>query len=411
MSVRDTVGGKLMRFLDRLKNVGPGAIVAAAIVGPGTVTTASQVGAQFGFILIWAVLFSAIATMFLQEMVTRLGIVSRKDLGTAFREQFDHPILKFLTIILVIAAIGIGNAAYETGNITGGAIGLATITEIPIQVWGLIIGVSSGLLLWFGTYKVIEKVFVVFIALMSLSFLITAIVVKPDLGAIFQGSFIPTIPNGGVILVISLLGTTIVPYTLFLQSSTVQERWKTKDGIKESRFDIISSLIVVGIITASIIITAAMAFPLGTIIENPVDMANQLEPLLGSWAKYVFSLGIFAAGITSAMTAPLGAAYAISGVLGWERDLKSAKFRFIWLTIILVGVIFTSLGYRPIQIIVFAQYANGLILPIIVLFLLFVMNNKRMLGENVNKLWINIPGWIIFAITVVLALLSFGILD
>ncbi|HLR68369.1 MAG TPA: Nramp family divalent metal transporter [Virgibacillus sp.] len=398
------------KLLGRLKNLGPGAVVAAAIVGPGTVTTASQVGAQFGFTLIWTLIFSIVATMFLQEMVTRLGIVSRKDLGTAFREQFENPILKILTIILIVSAIGIGNAAYETGNIVGGAIGLSTITGMPVQAWGMIIGVSAGLLLWFGSYKMLEKVFVGLIGLMSFSFLITAIVVKPDLGAIFKGAFIPTIPDGGIILIISLIGTTIVPYTLFLQSSIVQERWKSKEGISESRFDIITSLIVVGIMASSIIITAAMAFPLGTQLDNPTEMANQLEPLLGSWAKYVFSIGIFAAGTTSAMTAPLGAAYAITGVLGWERNLKSIKFRVIWMIIILVGIFFTGLGYSPIQIIVFSQYANGLILPIIVLFLLFVMNNRRTLGDNVNKLWINIVGWVIFAITLALALLSFDIL-
>ncbi|MFD1386293.1 Nramp family divalent metal transporter [Oceanobacillus sp. FSL W7-1293] len=400
----------MKKILLRLKNVGPGAIVAAAIIGPGTITTASQVGAQFGFILIWSLLFSVIATMVLQEMATRLGIVTRKDLGTAFREQFENPLLRMLTIILVVAAIGVGNAAYETGNIVGGAIGLTTLTGFPIQTWGVIIGISAGVLLWFGTYKILEKVFIVLIGLMVLSFLITAIVVKPDLSAIFEGAFIPAIPDGSIILVISLIGTTIVPYTLFLQSATVQERWKDKSGIGESRFDIVTSLIVVGIVTASIVITAAMAFPLGTTIDNPAEMAIQLEPLLGSWAKYVFSIGIFAAGVTSTMTAPLGAAYAITGVFGWDRNLKSMKFRAVWMVIILIGVIFSGLGYSPIEIIVFSQYANGLILPVIVLFLLFVMNNRRMLGENVNKLWINIAGWVVFAITVLLALLSFNII-
>lgn len=169
----------MKKILLRLKNVGPGAIVAAAIIGPGTITTASRVGAQFGFILIWSLLFSVIATMVLQEMATRLGIVTRKDLGTAFREQFENPLLRMLTIILVVAAIGVGNAAYETGNIVGGAIGLTTLTGFPIQTWGVIIGISAGVLLWFGTYKILEKVFVVLIGLMVLSFLITAIVVKP----------------------------------------------------------------------------------------------------------------------------------------------------------------------------------------------------------------------------------------
>lgn len=396
-------------FFKKLKNIGPGAIVAAAIVGPGTVTTATSTGASFGFVLIWALLFSVIATMVLQEMVTRLGIISRKDLGTAFREQFRNPLLKYLTIFLVIAAIGIGNAAYEAGNLVGGAIGLATITDIPIPIYSIIIGGVAALLLWIGSYKMLEKVFVGLIILMSISFLATAIVVQPDISKLLKGAFIPTIPDGSIILVISLIGTTIVPYTLFLQSSTVQERWDDK-MLSQSRFDIIFSLIVVGIISTSIVITAAVAFSGGAVIENPAQMAIQLEPLLGSWAKYIFSFGIFAAGITSAITAPLAAAYAICGVLGWKADFKSNRFRAIWVIIILTGIIFSGFGYSPIEIIVFAQYANGLILPVIVLFLMFVMNNKKMLGENVNKKWLNVAGCIIFVVTLLLALQSFGLL-
>lgn len=398
-------------FFTKLKNIGPGAIVAAAIVGPGTITAASQAGAGFGATLIWALVFSVLATMFLQEMSTRLGIMTRKDLGTAFREQFDNPILKFIAVAIVIAAIGIGNAAYETGNIVGGASGIAIITGTPIRLWGIVLGVGIGLLLWFGNYKVIEKFFVIMVLIISLSFLITAIVIKPDLGSIFSGAFIPKIPNGSIMFVISLIGTTIVPYTLFLQSATVQERWKGKEGISEGRFDIIFSMIVVGIISIAIVVSAAVAFPLGTNIDDPSDMAQQLQPLLGSWAKYVFAIGIFGAGATSVMSASLAAAYAISGALGWGLNLKSLKFRAIWMIIILAGVIFSGVGYSPTEIIVFAQYANGLILPIIVLFMIFVMSNRRRLGEYVNKTWMNVVAWVVFAITVLLALQSFGVLD
>ncbi|WP_010531690.1 Nramp family divalent metal transporter [Lentibacillus jeotgali] len=397
-------------FFERLRSLGPGTLVAASIVGPGTVTTASATGAEFGYVLIWALVFSIIATMILQEMVTRLGIVSRKELGTVMRDQFSHPILRGATVILIIAAILIGNAAYETGNITGGAIGLTTITGIPVPAWSIIIGAVAALLLWTGNYKVIEKAFITLILIMSFCFVLTAIVVQPDMSAVFEGTFIPTIPDGAGLLVISLIGTTIVPYTLFLQASTVQERWKGKDSIKDGRFDVIASMVICGVISISILLTAAASFPVGTALDNPAKMAVQLEPLLGSWAKYVFSIGIFAAGISSSMTAALAAAYATSGALGWERNLKSIRFRMIWMAIILIGVTFASLGYEPIQVILFSQYANGLILPVIVLLLMFVMNNRKLLGEHVNRTWTNVIGWLIFAITILLALQSFGIL-
>ncbi|MCP3032529.1 Nramp family divalent metal transporter [Halobacillus sp. A1] len=396
-------------FKRRLKNVGPGAIVAAAIVGPGTVTTSSNVGAQFGYALIWALIFSVIATMFLQEMVTRLGVITRKDLSTILREQFSHPVLKWLTILLIISAIVIGSAAYEAGNIVGGAIGLSSITGLSNRTVAIIIGLTAGVLLWIGKYKIIERVFVGLILTMTLSFVITAIVIQPDLSAIVTQGLVPTVSADNVIFIISLIGTTIVPYTLFLQSSVVQERFKGEDDLIDSRFDVVTTISICGIISVAIIITAAVAFPSGTEIDDPSVMADQLRPLLGSWAEYVFAVGIFAAGISSAITAPLASAYATAGALKWEKNLRSAKFRLVWIVVLLVGVIFATLDYDPIQLIVFAQYANGLILPVIVLFLMFAMNNRNTLKDHVNPLWVNIVGALIFLITVTLSLISFGI--
>lgn len=400
---------KKSKFKRRLKNVGPGAIVAAAIVGPGTVTTASNVGAQFGYALIWALIFSVIATMFLQEMVTRLGVITRKDLSTILREQFSHPVLKWLTILLIISAIVIGSAAYEAGNIVGGAIGLSAFTRLSTETVAIIIGLIAGFLLWIGKYKIIERVFIGLILMMTLSFVITAIVIQPDLSAVITEGLVPKVSGGNILFVISLIGTTIVPYTLFLQSSVVQERFKGEEDLTDSRFDVVTTITICGIISVAIIITAAVAFPLGTEIQNPSVMADQLKPLLGSWAKYVFAVGIFAAGISSAMTAPLASAYATAGALGWDRNLRSTKFRLVWIGVLLVGVIFASLGYDPIQLIVFAQYANGLILPFIVLFLMLAMNNRDTLKNHVNPLWVNIVGGLIFLITVTLSLISFGI--
>ncbi|MGP4062489.1 Nramp family divalent metal transporter [Halobacillus sp. H74] len=397
------------KFKRRLKNVGPGAIVAAAIIGPGTVTTASNVGAQFGYALIWALIFSVIATMFLQEMVTRLGVITRKDLSTILREQFSHPIMKWLTILLIISAIVIGSSAYEAGNIVGGAIGMAALTGLSTESLAIIIGLIAGVLLWVGKYKIIERVFIGLILTMTFSFVITAIVIQPDLSAIITQGLVPKVSAGNVLFIISLIGTTIVPYTLFLQSSVVQERFKGEEELQDSRFDVVTTISICGIISVAIIITAAVAFPSGTEIENPSAMADQLEPLLGSWAKYVFAAGIFAAGISSAMTAPLASAYATAGALKWDRNLRSAKFRLVWIGVLLVGIIFASLGYDPIQLIVFAQYANGLILPVIVLFLMFAMNNRDNLQNHVNSLWVNIVGGLIFLITVTLSLISFGI--
>lgn len=203
-----------MSIIQRLKAVGPGAMVAAAFIGPGTVTTASVTGAAFGYALLWTIAFSIIATIVLQEMSARLGLVSGEGLGEALRERFDNQLVEYASIILVVGAIGVGTAAYEAGNILGGAAGLATITGIGSTTWGVVIGLVAGALLFTGRYKLIERALVGLVILMSLSFVASAILIGPDLGAIASG-FVIGIPSGSLYLITGLIGTTIVGYNLF----------------------------------------------------------------------------------------------------------------------------------------------------------------------------------------------------
>ncbi|ELY60978.1 natural resistance-associated macrophage protein [Natronococcus amylolyticus DSM 10524] len=388
-----------MGIVDRLKAIGPGALVAAAFVGPGTVTTASVIGAEYAYVLVWTIAFSILATMVLQEMSARLGLISREGLGEALRDEFSNPLAKWASVLLVVSAIGIGTAAFQTGNIVGGAAGLATITGVSENVWGPLIGIVAGALLWSGNYKLIERVFIGLVAVMGGAFLLNAIMVRPDLGAL-AGGLVPTIPEGSAYLIAGLVGTTVVGYNLFLHASTVQERWDGPDDLAECRTDTIGMIVVGGLITTAIVVTAAAVFPEGTTIADVGEMADQLEPVFGGYALTFFAIGLFAAGFTSAMSAPLAGAYATAGALGWERDLKSTRFRAIWVTILSVGVVFSAVGFDPVQVIVFAQVANGLLLPIIALFLIYAMNNEALLGEYTNSTLQNILGGLVTLVVV-----------
>ena len=391
-----------MNFLERLKQIGPGAMVAAAFIGPGTVTTATVTGADHGYVLLWAVAFSIIATMILQEFSARLGIVSGEGLGEALRKEFDSPIIKGIAIFLVVGAIGVGAAAFETGNIVGGAMGLQTITGVSEQIWGPIIGLVALAILWTGKYKIVERVLIGLVALMSISFIITAIVVRPDLGDIFAGLFTFSMPEGeGLTLVIALIGTTVVPYNLFLHASSVQDKWKGEEHLGAARFDTIFSIIIGGLITLAIVITSsAVIHGTGMEVADAGDMAIQLEPTLGRWAKWFFAIGLFGAGFSSAATAPLAGAYATAGALGWPRDLTGTKFRIVLLIILIIGVVGAGLGLDPVQLIIFAQAVNGILLPISAVFLWYVMNNEEKLGEHTNGIIANILGGVVVIITV-----------
>jgi Mn2+/Fe2+ NRAMP family transporter len=374
------------------KNIGPGPLVAAAFIGPGTVTVCTLAGINFGFALLWAMVLSIVATIVLQEMAARLGIISQKGLSEVIRSQISNPLIRTLAIILILSAIVIGNAAYEAGNISGSILGLEnvfgsqiiTLGTINLNLFSVLIGVIAFILLYIGNYKVLEKSLISLVVLMSLAFLITAIMTKPDMSEVFKGVFVPKFSNDNIVTVIALIGTTVVPYNLFLHASLVKEKWKHKSDLKFARKDTIIAVVLGGIVSMCIIISAAAIKTAE--VNNASDLAKGLEPLFGNYASVFLSVGLFAAGITSAITAPLAAAYVASGCLGWSSDMKSKRFRLVWILILALGVVFSSIGFKSIEIIKFAQVANGLLLPVIAGFLLWIMNKSKHITSKYTRL-------------------------
>lgn len=392
------------------KNIGPGTLVAAAFIGPGTVTLCTIAGVNFGFNLLWAMVLSIVATIVLQEMAARLGIISQKGLSEVIKSEIKNPIMNKFMIVLILSAIVIGNASYEAGNISGGILGLETVLgkwsfdlgNFSMNLLSLLIGIVAFALLYIGNYKFLERALITLVVLMSLSFLITAIITKPDIIEIIKGAFVPKSPEGSLLTIIGLIGTTVVPYNLFLHASLVKEKWSKKEDLKAVRKDTIISIVLGGLVSMAIIISAA-SINTGE-VSNAADLAKSLAPLYGDFAKYFLALGLFAAGITSAITAPLAAAYVVRGCFGWKTDLKSKRFRSVWMFILILGVVFSSLGFKPIDIIKFAQVANGILLPVIAGVLLWVVNKKSVLGNFVNSKVQNALGIIIVVTTIFLGL-------
>jgi NRAMP (natural resistance-associated macrophage protein)-like metal ion transporter len=392
------------------KNIGPGTLVAAAFIGPGTVTLCTLAGVNFGFNLLWAMVLSIIATIVLQEMAARLGIISQKGLSEVIKSEIKNPMVNRLMMILILSAIVVGNASYEAGNISGGILGLETVFGqtildvfgFSVNIMSLIIGVIAFVLLYIGNYKFLERALITLVLLMSVSFIVTAIVTKPNLIEVLKGAFVPKSPKGSLLTIIGLIGTTVVPYNLFLHASLVKERWKDKGDLKAARKDTIVSIILGGLVSMAIIVSAA-SITTGE-VSNAADLAKSLAPLYGDFAKYFLAIGLFAAGITSAITAPLAAAYVAKGCFGWQGGLQSKKFRSVWIFILALGVVFSSFGIKPIEIIKFAQVANGILLPVIAGVLLWVVNRKVVLGNYVNSKTQNILGFAIMLITVFLGL-------
>ena len=400
-------------FGARLKEVGPGALVAAAFIGPGTVTSCSTSGASFGYTLLWAMLFSVISVIVMQTMAAKLGIVKQMGLGEALREIFKNKTVRILLAILVISAVFIGNVAYETGNVSGSILGIQAISSVlETQTWKIVLAIVIGLvaliLLASGSYKRIENVLTGLVVIMGVIFLICAICSKPDWGAVVKGLFVPSVPSvdKAWMTVAALMGTTVVPYNIYLHASSAAKKWKNPEtDLGTSMLDSIIAIGLGGIISMAIIVCAAATIhTTGETIKSGGDMAKALTPLLGSWATVIFGIGLFAAGFTSAITAPLSAAFASSGILGWGEDMKSMRFKAIWFIVLVFGVVAVcTLGASPTEIILFAQAANAFLLPITAILLLVVCNNKNVMGSYKNGIVLNILAVIVIGVFIFIA--------
>lgn len=394
-------------MLKKLKELGPGVLVAAAFIGPGTVTTATIAGAKTGYTLLWAVLFSVIATIFLQEMSVRLGVVAKLGIGEALRKKTQNSFWRIPVVVLVISAILIGNAAYEAGNITGAVLGFQVEEIAGINPLILVVALLAFLLLFSGKYRVIEKAILGLVCLMGLVFLVTAFLLNPDWSQVFSGLFQPRFTEDHTLLVVGIIGTTVVPYNLFLHASTAKEKWGKSRSLKVARLDTILSIVLGGMITMAILIVAAVAFKgKPSEIQDISDLSFQLKPLLGSWSSSFIAFGFLAAGISSAITAPLAAAFATAEILGWPSTLGTKKFKLVWIGVLLLGVVFASLGYRPTELILFSQVANGILLPIIALFLWWIVNDRKLLQQHKNSWWLNFFSGIVILICLLLGLKS-----
>ena len=366
-------------------------------------------GSQFGFALLWALLLSTLITIFLQTTAIRIGIISQKSLSNAIVSQFNSRLIRIVSIILILSAILVGNIAYEAGNISGGVLGLESVFGTikfsnGVNAYSLLIGVFAFIILLIGNNRILERILMILVLFMSFAFFLTAIKIGFDIKSFLSGMFLPKFPDNSLLIIMGLIGTTVVPYNLFLHVSLAKEKWKSPDKLKEARIDTLIAVIVGGFISMCIIISST-SIGLDN-LNSAIDLAKGIEPVFGSFSKHLISFGLFAAGLTSAITAPLAAAYVTCGCLNWGTDLKSFNFRIIWFVVLFIGVVCSSLNISSIEIIKFAQVANGILLPTVTFFLILIANSKKVLGNYANSWKNNLISLFVFLITLILGIKS-----
>lgn len=385
---------------------GPGMLVTAAFIGPGTVTACTLAGAQFGYALIWALAFATIATVVLQNLSARVALVRGQGLGETIMEALPSPALKWAAAALLAAALVLGNAAYEAGNISGSALGIEAIIGgdfgLPLP---LLIGLFAIVLLAAGNPKWLEKLLVALVIVMSLSFLVALGVTQPDVGALFAG-LVPQLPDGSLLTAMALIGTTVVPYNLFLHAASVRNRWTGAEGLDEASAESSISIGLGGLVSIAILATAAAAlFGSNTAITDAVGMAKQIEPLYGELARQALGLGLLGAGLTSALTAPMATGYIVRELWpGADEAASARRQRWTMVAIALVGTLVASAGIKPVEIIILAQVANGLLLPLVAAFLVWVAQNPVLMGQYAIRGLHRTLAWGILAICLALGI-------
>lgn len=385
-----------------MKYFGPSTLVSAAFIGPGTITVCTLAGVNHGYDLLFALLFSGIATIVLQEMAARIGLITQSGLGTVIQEHKKRSKWGYLLFLLVASAILFGNTAYEAGNISGGNMGLGLMFD-KTNISPIFIGLIAFGLLVFGSYKQIERFLIGMVICMSLAFFVTIIFLKPSIKDILIG-FIPKINlETDWKNIAALVGTTVVPYNLFLQSSLISKKYEKQSELKELRKENAVAIGLGTLVSIMIVIVAGSNTNVDG-VSNPIDLAKQLEPLLGSWAKLGTGIGLFAAGLSSAITAPLAAALLAKELFEWPQNENYWKYRATWMVVLGVGVLISTFQLNAISIIQAAQILNGVLLPIIAIFLLYVANNKPLLGKLINSKWQNFLGAFIVLLCLILSI-------
>lgn len=386
--------------------VGPGIITGSVDNDAGGITTYSVAGALYGYSILWTLIPAFIILLVVQEMNARMGIFTGKGLADLIRENFGIKITFFIFLGLVLADIG--NTATEFAGVAGSMMvfGITKYLTVPlaaIAVWILVVK---------GNYKIAERIFLVF-SFALLSYILSAVFAKPDWHQIGTAFIRPTIQFSAAYLsmILGIIGTTIAPWMQFYMQSAVIEKKIRKEDYKFAVWDVVLGCIATIVVAFFIIVAcAATLHKNGIVINEARDAAVALKPFAGALASQVFAFGLFVASIFSAAILPLATAFYVCEAFGFEaginKKLKEApQFYGLFTAIIAVAVIIILLPNAPlISITIWSQVINAMLLPVVLISMILMVNNKKIMGKMVNNKFQNAVGW---TTTVVLIILTF----
>jgi Mn2+/Fe2+ NRAMP family transporter len=365
-----------------LRMLGPGIITAALVFGPGSLTIASKLGAGFQYDLLWVVILATLFMVVFTIMAARIGLSSDKTLISVIKVRYGK------TFSLIVGGgVFLVTAAFQSGNSIGAGLSFAELFKTSSIPWIIFFSVSAISLLFLRSfYKILEKLMIVMIGIMILSFLITLVLSGPQITSMFKG-LIPSIPSGSELLVIALMASSFSMVGAFYQSYLVQERgWKKKEADR-CQYESLTGIIILGMVTFMIMSAAgSVLYPKGIPVNSAAEMGKALEPLFGNLASSVFMIGLFAASFSSLLgNATLGGAV-LGDALSLGNKLSALPIRLLIMLVIVVGAtISIAFSHLQLQLIVIAQALTMIVAPIVGVFILLISSNHRYMGDLKNN--------------------------
>jgi len=385
--------------------IGPGIITSNVDNDAGGITTYSLAGSEFGLTLLWTLIPITVALIIVQEMCARMGVVSGKGLSDLIRERFGAKATFYLMIALFFT--NLGNTVSEFAGVAASLeiFGVSKYFSVPVSaffVWWLVVK---------GNYKSVEKVFLV-ACVFYISYIISGFMVRPDWTVIKNEFLTPTVrfDSRFLTMAVGVVGTTIAPWMQFyLQSSVVDKGLKAED-YQYARMDVILGSVIVNVVAFFIIMLCALTiFQAGVQIETAKDAALALEPLAGKYCTWLFAFGLLNASLFAASILPLSTAYTICEAFGWESSLnrkftEAPQFYGLYSLMIFLGMGIILFPDVPlISIMFYSQVINGMLLPVILIFMLLLVNDRRVMGNYVNGWALNLVSYVTIIVLIFLS--------
>jgi Mn2+/Fe2+ NRAMP family transporter len=412
--------GDLLRLRPRFRRrgllaflavIGPGLIAGVAGNDAGGITTYSVVGAETGLRLLWLFPLTTVILAIVQEMVGRLGVVTGQGLSDLIRDWYGVRWTAFAMLVLLVANLANTVAEFAGAAAAGEIFGIPRLVTVPllaIAIWALVL---------FASYRTVERVFLS-VALVFLTYVVAAILARPDWSQVGRALVVPSLDLSGntLLLMVALVGTTITPYMQFYLQSAVAEKGIDEEELRLEQADAVGGAVWTNVIAVFIVVaTAQTLFLAGVRVDSAADAARALGPVAGELASVLFGVGLFAASALAATIMPVSTAYVICEAFGWESGVShrfrdAPAFFSLYSFVLFFGALLVLIPGLPlIQVIVASQNLQGLLLPFVLVFVLLLVNNRRLLGRHANGRLRNAVAIVGIGLVVVLDVLLLGV--